>query len=89
MMFIHLGGDLMVPLQEVIVILDMKTRNTSQATKEFLQLAQSEGRVQGGLPGEAKSFVVGEGGVFFSPISSTTLQKRAGFLRRAAWNDLD
>ncbi|NMA52713.1 MAG: DUF370 domain-containing protein, partial [Peptococcaceae bacterium] len=37
-MFMHLGGDVVVPTKEVIAILDYKTKDAA-ATKEFLEIA--------------------------------------------------
>lgn len=79
-MFIHLGGDVMVPSKEVIAIFDVKMKYSSESTKEFLQIADEEGFVVVIDPHESKSFVLTNRHVYFSPISSLTLKKRAGFL---------
>ncbi|MFC4768477.1 extracellular matrix regulator RemB [Effusibacillus consociatus] len=79
-MFIHLGGDVMVPSKEVIAIFDLKMKESADSTKEFLNVAEEEGFVIVIDENESKSFVVTNRKVYFSPISSLTLKKRAGFV---------
>lgn len=81
-MFLHLGGDVVVNLSDVIAIFDLDVTSTSKTTREFLAIAEEEGFVinvsKEDLP---KSFVLAETNkiskVFISPISSATLLKRA------------
>lgn len=81
-MFLHLGGDIVVNLNDVIAIFDLDVTSTSKTTREFLTIAEEEGFVinvsEEDLP---KSFVIAEtdetSKVFISPISSSTLLKRA------------
>ena len=81
-MFLHLGGDIVVNLNDVIAIFDLDVTSTSKTTREFLAVAEEEGFVinvsEEDLP---KSFVIAEtdktNKVFISPISSATLLKRA------------
>lgn len=70
----------MVPSKEVIAIFDLKTQDASDSTKEFLNVAEEEGFVVVIDQNESKSFVVTNRKVFYSPISSLTLKKRAGFI---------
>ncbi|GAX88719.1 extracellular matrix regulator RemB [Effusibacillus lacus] len=79
-MFIHLGGDVMVPSKEVIAIFDLKMKESADATREFLNVAEEEGFIVVIDENESKSFVVTNRKVYFSPISSLTLKKRAGFV---------
>lgn len=79
-MFIHLGGDVMVQSKEVIAIFDVKMKYSSDSTKEFLDVADEEGFVVVIDENETKSFVVTTRKVYYSPISSLTLKKRAGFV---------
>ncbi|MGB8955010.1 MAG: extracellular matrix/biofilm biosynthesis regulator RemA family protein [Tumebacillaceae bacterium] len=79
-MFIHLGGDVMVQSKEVIAIFDLKMKYSSDSTKEFLDVADEEGFVVIIDQNESKSFVVTTRKVYYSPISSLTLKKRAGFV---------
>ena len=75
-MFLHLGGEIIVPLKDVVAIMDVKTRNNSESTAEFLTVAEEEGFVVH-LGGKVHSFVVTTDKVFLSPISTATLRKRA------------
>jgi len=79
-MFIHLGGDVMVQSKEVIAIFDLKMKYSSDSTKEFLDVADEEGFVVVIDENESKSFVVTTRKVYYSPISSLTLKKRASFV---------
>lgn len=76
-MFLHLGSDVVVSLRDVVAILDVRTRETSRATDEYLQLADSERRAVDISGGSPKSFVVTSTAILYSPISSLTLLKRA------------
>lgn len=77
-MFLHLGGEISVPRKEVIGIFDLVSTKKSIVSKEFLELALTEKKLVK-IPGdqEAKSFVVTSDKVYYSPISSVTLQKRS------------
>ncbi|MBX6395567.1 MAG: DUF370 domain-containing protein [Alicyclobacillaceae bacterium] len=79
-MFIHLGGDIMVPAKEVIAILDAKMTEVCDDTRNFLHLADEDGFVVRIEPGEGKSLVITTRKVYISPISSLTLKKRAGYI---------
>ena len=76
--FLHLGADVIVPKKDVIAIIDMTSHHKSKVTEEFLQVADEEGFVRHvSEPGKAKSFVLTTKYVYYSPISSSTLKKRA------------
>lgn len=70
----------MVQSKEVIAIFDLKMKYSSDSTKEFLDVADEEGFVVIIDQNESKSFVVTTRKVYYSPISSLTLKKRAGFV---------
>lgn len=70
----------MVPSKEVIAIFDLRMKDSADSTKEFLNVAEEEGFVVVIDDSESKSFVVTNRKVYFSPISSLTLKKRAGFV---------
>lgn len=80
-MYLHLGQDVVVNQDHIIAIFDMDNTTISKYTKEFLKTAEEEGfiyTISSELP---KSFVVcevdGKSRVYISPISSSTLYKRA------------
>ncbi|MCL6441998.1 MAG: DUF370 domain-containing protein [Alicyclobacillus sp.] len=75
-MFIHLGGDTVVSTRDVIGIFDIQTQS-SGLTQSFLQYAQDRNAIAVVDHDEIKSFVVTPNKVFFSPISSGTLKRRA------------
>ena len=75
-MLIHIGGDTVVSSEDVIAIFDVGAKD-KPATKSFLDHEQHAGRVEVVDVGDVKSFVVTNRTVYFSPISSLTLRKRA------------
>lgn len=83
-MFLHIGGDVVIPMKNVIAILDIETTTLSRDTKEFLKIAEEEGFIDAISEDLPKSFVITEvdkkSKIYLSPISSVTLQKRAGFI---------
>ncbi|MFZ5754451.1 MAG: extracellular matrix regulator RemB [Bacillota bacterium] len=77
-MFLHLGGDTSVLLRDVVGIFDLDSIKDSPATKEFLEIARDEGLISMvGTEDKIKSFIITKEKVYYSPISSITLQKRA------------
>jgi len=87
-MFIHLGGDTVISLKDVISIMDIESSNLSNTTKEFLSIAEDEGFIKKISEDEPKSFILTEKNnktiIYLSPISSVTLYKRAGFIDNIA-----
>jgi hypothetical protein len=77
--FVHLGADLVVRSKDIVCISDIRARDLSPITREFLQVAKEEGFMHDIASGQAKAFVVTINGVFLSPISSLTLRKRAEY----------
>lgn len=77
-MFLHLGCDVMVAKKELLGIFAYEYKEMSSVTKEFLDLARTEKKVvEISEPEKTKSFVLTDRKLYFSPISSITLQKRA------------
>ncbi len=77
-MFIHLGGDIIVPKEEVIVILNNQLTKRNEINREFMEIAENDGFIS--LITErskAKAIIITTKTVYFSPISSTTLKKRS------------
>lgn len=87
-MFIHLGGDTVISLKDVISIMDIESSNLSNTTKEFLSISEDEGFIKKISEDEPKSFILTEKNnktiIYLSPISSVTLYKRAGFIDNIA-----
>lgn len=82
-MFLHLGENVVIPLSEVIAILDMNSTKNDD-TKHFLKTAEEEGFIKRISSEEPKSFIITEQNkksiIYLSPISSVTLTKRSGFV---------
>jgi hypothetical protein len=83
-MFIHLGGDIVISIKDVISIMDIESSNLSNTTKEFLSIAEDEGFIRKISDDDPKSFILTEKDnktvIYLSPISSVTLLKRASFI---------
>jgi len=76
-MFIHLGGEKIIRAAELIAIFDVSIEASSKVSKSFLAHALKEKRTEAIGEEEPKSLVVTVDKVYYSPISSTTLKKRA------------
>lgn len=80
-MYLHLGGDTVVNLKDVIAIMDLDVTTVSKITREFLTVAEEEGFVINVSDDLPKSYVLterdNESRLYISPISSATLLKRA------------
>jgi len=85
-LFIHIGGDEVVLTKDVIMILD-KSALCAKDTSEFLQVAREEGFVSedenlyNDIQENKKTAVILDKKILFSPISATTLSKRADFIK--------
>ena len=80
-MYLHLGGETVIPDSSVVAIYDLDRTTLSRDTRDFLAFAQKAGQiieVSAELP---KSFLIsntdcGETKVFLSPLTTATLMKR-------------
>lgn len=81
-MFLYLGGEVVVPVREIVGIFDVRMR-LSPITKEFLHVSRDEGifKVVGGDE-RAKSLVVTTKEVYLSPVSCHTLKRRSRLTAR-------
>jgi extracellular matrix regulatory protein B len=79
-MFIHLGGEKIIRAAELIAIFDLSIEKSSKISKQFIQQANKEKKIEVIGEEECKSLVVTKNKVYYSPISSTTLKKRANQL---------
>jgi regulator of extracellular matrix RemA (YlzA/DUF370 family) len=75
--FLHLGGDVVVPLREVVAIFERELTGQSRTADEFLQAVKDEGLLVDTSTGRPKSLVLTADRVYLSQISSLTLKKRA------------
>ncbi len=76
-MILHVGEDVTVSLSDIIAILDMRSFNASAANREYLQIAEGEGRVLDISAGSPESVVVTRDKVVISAVTTSTLRKRA------------
>lgn len=77
-MFLHVGGDMVVPMDDLIAIINLETGCKKEATREFLSLAaEDRSIVHICVEKRRKSIILTKRCVYFSPISTTTLLKRA------------
>ncbi len=81
-MYIHLGGDYVVPQEEIIGIFDLENTTVSKNTRDFLNISEKRREVINVSYELPKSFVLTEKNkktkVYISQISPTTLYKRLG-----------
>jgi extracellular matrix regulatory protein B len=77
-MFLHLGADTVIPLENVIAIFDIKSDRAANGNKKFLQNRIAEKKVIDVSEGNPKSCVIADQEIYLSAISSLTLKKRAG-----------
>jgi regulator of extracellular matrix RemA (YlzA/DUF370 family) len=76
-MFLHIGGDNAVSLEELVAILDLETTKR-ESTKEFLGFAADEKMVVHiGKREREKSIIITSNRIYLSPISAPTLLKRS------------
>jgi len=76
-MFIHLGGETVIRSKDVISILNHDMKDSSSITKAFLSFHEKGKNVISISEEVTKSIVVTESKIYYSPISSITLKKRA------------
>ncbi|HHY10990.1 MAG TPA: DUF370 domain-containing protein [Firmicutes bacterium] len=73
-MFLHIGGDAVIPVAEIIAVIKL-AKNQSPLNSEFLKTAEEEGFVIQ-LEKKPISAVITAEKVYLSPISVQTLHKR-------------
>lgn len=84
-MYLHLGMDKVITFDDIIGIFDLDTTTVSKNTRNYLAMAEKAGIVENVCYDLPKSFIVcrnkeGEDKVYIAQISSTTLQKRTGYV---------
>lgn len=88
-MYLHLGQDTVVKMNEIIGIFDLETSTISKISRKYLADAQKAGNVVNVSMEMPKSFVLccdkkKKVTVYISQISSTTLLKRTGYIDEIA-----
>ncbi|AKF93700.1 extracellular matrix/biofilm biosynthesis regulator RemA family protein [Brevibacillus laterosporus] len=82
-MFLHVGGDTVVSMKEVISIIDHQTVKHSKISLTFMGDQKKEKRLIDQQSEEIKSYVITDRAIYCSPISSLTLKKRAQFIQHS------
>lgn len=85
-MYLHLGQDTVVNMNEIIGIFDLETSTISQITRKYLALAEKSGNVVNVSMEMPKSFILCSGKnrritVYISQISTATLLKRTRYIK--------
>ena len=88
-MYLHLGNNLSVPVEDIIGIFDLDNASTGRDTRAFLRGAEEEGMVRAAGEDLPKSLVVccPRGSwqrVYISPLAPATLLGRLERVRRTA-----
>ena len=76
-MFIHLGGEKIIRSGELIAIFDLSVERNSKVSKQSVQQAKKKQLIEVIGEEESKSLVVTKDKVYYSPVSTSTLKKRA------------
>lgn len=79
-MYIHIGGEKIIRTRELIAIYDLSIEKSSKISQQFVQDAIRNQRMEKIGDEDPKSLVVTEDKLYYSPISSNTLKKRAAHL---------
>lgn len=76
-LFVHVGGDIILRSKEIIFILNEDIRDNLSVTNEFLK--EEEKRKEKIIISEdhIKSIVVTNDKIYYSPVSTLTLNKRS------------
>ena len=78
-MFLHLGGDFSVRVEEIISVLDYKYINETETGKKFM--TDMKEKIDNVAGEKIKSVVVTDDKIYLSKLSPATLKKRVGELR--------
>lgn len=76
-MFIHVGGDTVIRSKDIIAILDQHVKETSEITESFFNFYKETKQIKEISKDMTKSIVITTEQIYFSPISSVTLKRRA------------
>lgn len=79
-MYIHLGGEKVILSSELIAIFDITIEKSSKISKQFISHALAEKNVVHIGEEDAKSIVVTQKEIYYSPISSATLKKKVNVI---------
>ncbi|OLD61334.1 MAG: hypothetical protein AUI83_00990 [Armatimonadetes bacterium 13_1_40CM_3_65_7] len=84
-MYVHLGGELIARVTDIVAVLDVRLVTSSDINQEFVDKAGAVKRLLGnGLTPDCRALVVTKTAVITSPLSPATLARRMTHLRQAA-----
>lgn len=79
-MFIHIGDNIIIPVDEIVGIFDLEGTTITGITRDFLKVAEEEGFVIATSSRMPKSFVItlrnNQNLIYLSSLSVNTLKKR-------------
>ncbi len=76
-MYLHIGGDKIIPKSELVAVIDLVANGSAPATKEFLELAASEKKLtKTKQSGKDKTCIITPDKLYLSTISTSTINKR-------------
>ncbi|MBD5129577.1 MAG: DUF370 domain-containing protein [Ruminococcaceae bacterium] len=75
-MFLFLGGDVSVKLEDVVGIFDIEECSVSRVTADYLNACQKKGKIVNVSEDMPKSFVVTVDKTYISNVSHSTIVKR-------------
>lgn len=80
-MFLHIGGDLVLPFRSIISIHDIRIFSDA-SNRAYLEQMKKDGKLiqLRDRDKEPKAAVITDDAVYLSAISSLTLKRRAGFI---------
>lgn len=77
-MYLHIGNEMMVPYEELVMIIDLESGSHREATKEYLSFASWEKQmVYVSKQSKNRSVIITKEKIYYSPISADTLVKRS------------
>ncbi|NDI36951.1 extracellular matrix regulator RemB [Chengkuizengella sediminis] len=79
-MFIHLGGDKILKASELVAIFDLSIDKSFVVLEPFINHVTVQNKVEKISKEKPKSLIISTTKIYYSPISSATLKKRANFL---------
>lgn len=85
-MFIHLGGNRMISINDVIAIVDATVKKFPFTNSSFFTHAKQHGWVEVISDEDVKSYVITDYKIYASPISSLTLKRRAHYCQNISQN---
>lgn len=77
-MYIHLGGDLIIRSNKIIAILNYQSKEISEQNEIFLKKHSQNNNIVYSVSNEKpKSIIITDDKIYYSPISTHTLKRRA------------